>query len=206
MKVIHPSATTLLDIGAGTGLLSLMIAQKMFLETDAVEIDPESSLEASLNFGNSPWSKRLRLHCNPIQEFVPPEGRKYDLIICNPPFFSNSLTSPEQKKNLSKHENNLSIDALLSIIFSLLKDDGFAFLLLPSSRDTFESIASEAGLHLHKCMKVQQTPNHRPFRSMYCLGKQKPATVLQENIIIKNETNGYSDEFKILLKPYYLAL
>ena len=112
-----------LDIGAGTGLLSLMIAQKNKIEIDAVEIDKDASQQAKENIEASPWKNQIHIFNEDIVSFQP--GKKYDCIISNPPFYENELASEKQKRNIAHHSEQLTISEVLRVIKNHLDEEGF---------------------------------------------------------------------------------
>ena len=144
-----PSPHRILDIGAGTGLLSLMLAQKYSCPVDAVEIEEHAYRQATSNFGNSPWKERLTLFHSSIQEYMTTTSFLYDLIVCNPPFFTSHLTSENSAKNLALHNAALSQEALSQSIGGLLSQRGVCYLLLPPSEsDNFDKVIVGKGLFL----------------------------------------------------------
>lgn len=196
----------ILDIGTGTGLLSLMLAQKEErILIEAVEIDNLAAAEAKDNFTNSPWKDRLNVIESDIKEFSLGEDKRYDFIVSNPPFFDNDLKSNSSKRNLAMHSQLLSLEELLAAIKRLLNDNGSFTILLPCHRtESFERMALEEGFYLKEKVLVKQTPLHSPFRSMLLFTKSSKETVEKE-ISIK-ESDNYTSAFSSLLKDYYLYL
>lgn len=198
------NAESILDIGTGTGLLTLMLAQKTNAGIDAVEIDKKAFEQAADNITASPWQKKIKLINSDIKNFNP--SLKYDLIICNPPFYENDLLSENERKNISKHNAALSFKELVTIANSVLAEDGSLAVLLPWHRTkSFENIVSQYSLFINEKILVKQTVSHNYFRTMLLLQKTKKVTIENE-LIIKNSKNEYSDNFKALLKDYYLYL
>jgi len=195
-----------LDIGTGTGLLSLMIAQKNKTAViDAVEVDEAAAQQAIDNFGASPWKENLAVHSTAIQQFVSP-AHSFDFIISNPPFFENDLKSNNSRRNLALHSVVLGLEELLTVIDALLKRDGVFGVLLPYHRSAnFEMLAADKGFNLTKKIMVKQTPNHSYFRSILFFCKAM-ATCNEQKIIIKGADNEYTAAFKELLRDYYLHL
>ena len=192
----------ILDIGTGTGLLALMLAQKSSAKIDAVEIEENAFDQASENFAESPWASRLKVINADIKEFTPQE--KYDLILSNPPFFENDLKSAAHTKNLAKHTDGLLLKDLLLAIERLLKKHGKFALLLPAHRaKEFIILAENAKFYLEEKVLVKQTPAHDYFRTMLLFGKDKK-DIKSSNILIRNEEGTYTDEFGELLRDYYL--
>jgi tRNA1Val (adenine37-N6)-methyltransferase len=203
-SVVDRETKNILDAGTGTGLLALMIAQKLKGNIDAVEIEPESAAEASNNFLLSPWSNRLKVFNTSLQKFFP--GKLYHLIISNPPFYQDDLKSENHKRNVALHSSELGLTELFECVNRLLELGGkFALLLPPRRAEQLESIASLNGYFiLRKCV-VKQTEKHGPFRIMYLLSKNDPALeTICEQITIRNQDNEYTSRFTELLNEYYL--
>jgi len=193
-----------LDIGAGTGLLSLMLAQKADILIDAVEIDKPSYLQAKENFERSEWKERLNIFYADILHFN--QGKKYDCIISNPPFFEDDLKSIHLNKNKAKHEASLTLKQLLISVDNILNDDGIFFILLPYHRtDYFEKEAANSKFYLLEKMIVKQTPNHDFFRSILLFSRKKNQ-VKNTELIIKEESGNYTKKFNELLGDYYLMI
>jgi tRNA1Val (adenine37-N6)-methyltransferase len=195
---------TTLDIGAGTGLLSMMLAQKINGQIDAAEIDENAFRQCAENFRESPWNERLKAFQADIKIWKSPY--EYDLIISNPPFYENDLLPSDAGKNISKHSSRLGLNDLLSICANLLKENGKFAVLLPYHRSAFfERAASSFGLFTEEWIDVKQTNAHNYFRTMLVFGK-KNVTAKKDKIIISNNGNEYTKEFTELLKDYYLHL
>jgi tRNA1Val (adenine37-N6)-methyltransferase len=196
----------LLDIGTGTGLLSLMLAQKLnTVVIDAIEIDEAAAQQAKENFEASSWKERLHAYNDSIQNFAAITDKKYDLIISNPPFYESDLKSTNAKRNLALHSAELKLDELIAIVERLLNNDGSFFVLLPFYRTEYLQQLITDKFFIKEEIFIKQTPEHNYFRSMFWLTKQW-ANQHQSEINIMNEKNEYSSEFAALLKDYYLAL
>lgn len=194
----------ILDIGTGTGLLSLMLAQKTSATIDAIEIQSAAAVQAKENFDASPWKDRLSVFSADILHYN--VQTKYELIIVNPPFFEDDLLSADANKNMAKHAGSLSLQELIKIIARHLSEDGLAAVLLPYHRSAFfETKALAQRLFTIEKLLVKQTPKHLPFRTMLLCSK-KEKTLQQSSIIIHNNERQYSSEFIALLKDYYLKL
>ncbi len=194
-----------LDIGTGTGLLSLMYAQKNESAIiDAVEIDEGAAKQAAENFATSPWSERLNTHNISIQQFS--IAKKYDLIFTNPPFFERDLKSDDPKRNLALHSDALSLEELINVVDLLLKTQGYFAILLPCHRtDYFIELAMSKGFNLFQKILVKQTPNHAYFRSILFFTRTGIELVERE-ITITDDGRQYTPVFIELLKDYYLYL
>ena len=194
----------ILDIGTGTGLLSLMLAQKKTALIDTVEIDTAAFEQAKENIGRSPFKDRITVYNKDVVQFG--SEKKYDLIISNPPFFEADLRSGDAKKNAAKHDTTLTYEALLESIQKNLSTNGSFALLLPFHRSNyFIELSSKINFHVRKNIAVKQTPKHNCFRSILFFSTTK-IPVQEIEISIKNEEGNYSAECTDLLKDYYLYL
>jgi len=194
-----------LDIGTGTGLLSLMLAQKnKHMVIDAVEIDLKSAEQAKDNFALSPWTNRLHVFNTDVLSFE--NGKQYDCIISNPPFFEDDLHSPDAAKNNAKHNTTLNLKQLLKIVNMHLAADGvFAVLLSNQRLNYFIEEAAKIDLYLTKKNLVKQSAVHDHFRGILFFSRIKSQHQISE-IIIKNNDGDYTKEFITALKDYYLFL
>ena len=193
-----------LDIGTGTGLLSLMFAQKNPTTIiDAVEIEESAYEQAIENFSNSKWKDRIKIFHMDAKNFI--SEKKYDLIISNPPFYENELLSTEKNNNIAKHDEGLMLKDLITIIKNNLLVTGYFAILLPYHRiKYFEDLAGENNLFLHEKLLIRQTTTHNFFRGILFFGNNKTKQQTSELIIKSDEK--YTKEFFELLKDYYLNL
>ena len=198
-----------MDIGTGTGLLTLMLAQKSAMRIDAVEIEEGAAEEARNNISNSPFSMRIRLESGNILADNIFSKKKYDVVFSNPPFYENDLPSPDSMRSLAWHQQSLPLDALLEQISKRMASNGEFFLLLPARnwQSVPERLAKQ-NLQLTECIRIRQTPKHTPFRLLLRgTHSTSPINTIQEKEwTIRDESNQYSPEFMSLLKEYYLAL
>jgi tRNA1Val (adenine37-N6)-methyltransferase len=197
--------TNCLEIGTGTGLLSLMVAQKNnALKIDAVEIDAAAAAQAAENIAASPWAENIAVFNEDILSFS--SDKKYDCIVSNPPFFEDDLQSADKAKNNAKHNTSLNLLQLLQVVDKYLSPDGFFAVLLPYHRVAYfieESV--KAGLHLSNQILVKQTLKHKFFRGILFLSR-KEVDPQQDEIIIKDTEHNYTPQFAAALKDYYLFL
>lgn len=195
----------ILDIGTGTGLLSLILAQSVSGPIDAVEIDKSAAHQASANIQTSPFKKQIQVHCLGIEAFQPMHD--YDLIICNPPFFTDALKGPNQQRNQARHNDGLSFLDLCHSLIRLLSHQGEAWLLLPvDEMARFCTLASPLGLHLQKQWLIHTRTEEPAYRSIGCFSKQDSAKIDTANLVVRASPQTYSDDFTALLAPYYLKL
>jgi len=194
-----------LDIGAGTGLLSLMLAQQTNFIIDAVEINEDAYTQASENVTRSPWENKIHLHHRALQDFEP--QKKYDFIFSNPPFFEGDLMSGDDAQNLAKHHAGLTLEVWLEWVMLHLNEEGKVAILLPYHRMAyFENLLNKNSMHLQKQLHVKQTPKHAFFRSMLLFSKKENTVVSPSFITIYEAEKQYSTSFVELLMPYYLNL
>lgn len=194
-----------LDIGTGTGLLSLMFAQKHTESTvDTIEIDSDAFKQAQQNIDAVEFENRIKLLNDDIRFFK--SDQRYDLIFSNPPFYAKDLKSTNDKRNLALHSTSLSFFELLNKVNELLKPEGLFFVLIPYSvESTFLKIANEMCLFENQIIRFKQSSAHDYFRSVIIISKINKE-VLSSEIVIKESNGEYSSELKKLLKDYYLFL
>ena len=200
------NAERILDIGAGTGLLSLMVAQRSEASIDAVEINPEAQQQATQNFADSPWAERLHLHPESLQEFAKHNQQNYDVILSNPPFFVSSLKSPDAAINAARHVEEAFFGEILRFSQKHLTSNGKLYLLLPPPEAAlFQKLASRHDLYLADSLEVYTKINGKCIRHIQTYTFQSTVLPTKSSIAIR-ETDGvtYTSEFVQLLKAYYL--
>jgi tRNA1Val (adenine37-N6)-methyltransferase len=200
-----PNVRRVLDIGAGTGLLSLLLAQRRpGLVIDALEIDAAAVVQANNNLMASKWKDTLQVIEADARNYT--AALKYDMIISNPPFFINSLLSCSDSRNLARHTRSLSSNDLLATINNNLCEGGYASILLPTAEyNLFEVSMMEAGWYEWERLSVKHTASSAAKRIVAIISKSKPVLKVAHELIIKNERQ-YTSAFIQLLSPFYLAL
>lgn len=195
----------ILDIGTGTGLLALMLAQKSSALIDVIESDRDSAAQARENIAASPWHSRIRLFEQDVRTHTFLD--KYDFIITNPPFYESDLRSPVVGKNKAKHDESLMLDQLLMVIRARLRASGDFSILLPFHRTSyFENLAADSGFFMLEKLTVRHTPAHAPSRSIILFSDEEKSESCSSELVIKNEKGKYSPEFSELMKEYYLRI
>lgn len=196
----------ILDIGTGSGILALMMAQRnAHTPVDAVEINQEAAILAQHNADLSPWADQIHILHSSLQDFIHCNTIKYSLIVCNPPFFANSLKTPDSARNLARHNDTLPIDILLEATVGLLEEQGRAAFIFPFN--DFGKWLTEAGkysLYLAKYTRVRSLANHEPHRVMALFSTEKQTQVTEDELCIYSSKNLYSDEYRLLTKDFYL--
>ena len=195
---------TVLDIGTGTGLIALMIAQRSGAKITAVEIDKSSSDLARKNFSNSPWIDRLSIINSAIQDFKP--TGKFDLITCNPPFFQDSKLPLKDNLAKSKHNVNLLLEEIAALVSPLLNHNGrFCCILPPDEAQKIAELFKESDLHLFRVLNVRPRAELSFKRVLLDFRFQKvPEPVVNEISIEKKKRHDYTPEYINLTKHFYL--
>lgn len=204
---IPATARRALDIGAGTGLLSLMLAQRApQLNIDAVELDEQAAQQAGENVANADISERISVIAGDIQNVALQEGL-YDLIISNPPFFNNSLLGDVRVKNRARHTLTLGYDGLAAATRKCLATEGAMSILLPPPEyDLWLMAAGKEGLYPFHELRVRHRPNGKMTRVIGLMSHSVVAEIRKEELIINGEDGQYSPAFRSLLAPFYLHL
>lgn len=236
--------TKILDIGTGTGLLSLMLAQR-YTDQDhikhhtadelippsftitAIEIDKNAATQAQFNIAKSPWSSHIDVVNQALSSWISPDcehekgqhvkHRQYDHIICNPPYFSDSLTSASNDaRNVARHNDSLPFSVLVDSVLNLLSPDGHFDLILPiDESQRFVDIATTRGLRLQQLASLQHSSNKTPTRYLMRFelsDVQKPLPLLElvnsecERIVVRNNEGGFHASFATYTHPFYLKL
>lgn len=195
----------ILDVGTGTGLLSLMCAQKSNNDTaiDAIEINQNAYIQAKENVENSIWQNRIEVIFNDFFSFE--FKKQYDLLICNPPFFHKQLKTNDIVNNIARHNDDFNFDDFFSKCFTITTPNANLYLLMPYYRknDTIE-LAKKYAWYLPIIYTIYNKIDAKPIRVVLQFSKQHTDSLMEHNISIYNQDNSYSSEFSKLLQDYYL--
>lgn len=197
----------LLDIGAGTGLLSLMLAQRFpEMTIISLEIDSQAAAQASENVAESPFAGRIEVVCEDARAYNP--AALYGAIISNPPFFQNSLKGLDAARNAARHSDALSLEDLHQSVARLLKSEGFFALLLPvEAQQAWEKVCISGKLSLRNQVFIKSLPGKRPNRVLSFYQKSGiSAEVALSELVIYEKYGVYTAQFRELLHPFYLQL
>lgn len=197
---------TILDIGTGTGVLALMMAQKYPVASiDAVEIDKEAFEQARQNVSFNKLGINIKVHQQAFQEFEPSNIEQYDLIITNPPYYSGQLQSSKQNINLARHEQGLNFTDLWTGIDRLLKKEGVLWLILPPNEmEAFKSLGTEKGFYANTQTLLQDRETSKVHRVIASFARIKIDQPEKSALVIKDANNAYTPEYIALLKDYML--
>lgn len=195
----------ILDIGTGTGLIAIMMAQRTDSSLiDAIDIEEDAFIEAESNFHNSPWSERLSAIHSSVQEFQ--SEHKYDLIISNPPFYEFNFHSVDASRSVARQQETLNFSELIQNSYRLLKPNGLFSIIIPSyEKEAFIELAEAQKLFLNRICSVKGRKDLNAKRVMMTFSKQK-SNVKEESLIIEIERHKYTDEYIDLVKDFYLNM
>ncbi len=197
---------TILDIGTGSGVIALMLAQRSTALIDAVEIDNVSSQQAKENVNRSKWVGRVLINAVSLQHFVECSNKTYDLIVSNPPYFVDSLKSDNPLRNIARHNDSLPFEELARCVVTLLNKNGHFCMILPEPEsNVFGVIALKKGLFCVKKTFVLPKNNRSNVRVLteYSFNKQ---TIVSDYIVLRNEDNTYTKQYIEFTKDFYLNL
>jgi len=201
------NAEKVLDIGTGTGLITLMIAQRSKAIIDAVEIDQNACEQAQENFRKSAWGNRIHIIHQSFQDFVQETDEKYDLIVTNPPYFQNSLYAPEEQRTKARHNIDLELIEILDGAEKLLTNDGTLGIILPYIEGVlFITHAAQKGLFCVRQTNVIPKPKAPVKRLLLEFKRQKQAFVDLDLVIELENRHEYSENYKNLTRDFYLFL
>lgn len=194
----------ILDIGTGTGLVALMMAQR-FTEAQiiGVDIDPEAIIQAKQNVEASPFSSRVEIFEKDVVNIIDEE--EFDVIVCNPPYFVDSLTCPQNQRTIARHAVTLTYESLMHSASRLLKPDGRISIVLPTENsDRAESAATFAGLFLTRVCLIKTTPNKLPKRELMEFCKHRNDDLDFSEEILETIPNQRSLWYHELTKDFYI--
>jgi len=198
------SADKILDVGTGTGLIALMLAQRSTAQIDAVEIDRDSCNQARENVARSPWEGRVKLYNCSVQDYAIASPERYDLIVSNPPFFENAYKANTKARSLARHGDFLSQFDLLSAAETLLKPAGKLAVIYPTSEAIqFREKAETLGWFCYRQLLIKPTPNH-PVKRIAMEWGMSPKIAEDMSLTIERERHIYTDDFIALIRGFYL--
>ncbi|WP_299114578.1 methyltransferase [uncultured Winogradskyella sp.] len=197
----------ILDIGSGTGILSLMLAQRSNAQQiEAIEIDENAFEQCSENFENSPWNDRLFCYHASLLEFVEEVDDKFDLIICNPPFYSEDYKTDNKARDLARFNDAMPFEHLIYAVAKLLIQDGLFSIVIPFKEESrFIELASTVGLLPKRILHIKGNPNAGIKRSLieFTFTKQDPKI---SELVIETARHQYTEDYIKLTKDFYLKM
>ena len=199
-------ANNILDIGTGTAIIAMMVAQRNSTAAiTAIEIDEKALIDANFNVENCPWTNRIKIIQSSLQEFTP--TLKFDSIISNPPFFENSLKSNSRSKIKARHTDSLHYSDILNFASIHLSNIGVLHLILPvENAEKCIETAIEGGFYLKRICKVHPVPNKNAHRFVFELTKNATPTISESLIIETGKRHDYSLDYIALTKAFYTIM
>ena len=204
---IENNPFSVLDIGAGTGILSLMLAQRTSAEQiDAIEIDENAYEQCVDNFEASPWSDRLFCFHAGLDEFVDEPEDEYDIIISNPPFYTEDYKTDNEQRDIARFNDALPFEELIETADLLLSENGIFAIIIPfASEENFISLAKNLDLHPFKITRVKGTPTTEIKRSLLAFSRiEKPIAI--DELVIETSRHQYTEDYISLTKEFYLKM
>lgn len=204
---IQPNGSThILDIGTGTGVIALMLAQKTNASIVGIDIDVSATQQAQENVDESKFKNSITLFNTSFQDYVKTTSLKFQLIVSNPPFFEQSLKSSDEKRSNARHADVLPFDELLEGVIKVLDESGKFCLILPTlEADKFRNMAQKKGLYLSKLLRIKSRVDKDTDKRHLMQFEFKPTEFSEETIAIEeDERHSYTEAYKELTKAYYL--
>lgn len=205
---IKPNGSkSILDIGTGTGIIALMLAQKSQAQIEAIDIDESSVEQARQNIHESPFASQIHVFHSSFQDFSSNHhDKKYDLIVTNPPYFEQSLKSTQEQRSYARHADYLPFEELLNGVKKLLSHKGKFCLILPTlEAEKFRELAERKGFFLSKLLRVKSKADKDTAKRHVMQFEFVPTEFSEETLIIENtERHDYTEAYKQLTKDYYL--
>ena len=198
---------SILDIGAGTGIIALQLAQRSNAEmVDAIEIDENAYEQCVDNFENSPWGDRLFCYHASLEEFVAEIEEKYDIVISNPPFYSEDFKTSNESRDIARFSNALPFDELIESASQLISDEGiFAVIIPKKEEENFIKMASKVNLFPNRICRVRGTISSEEKRSLLEFSFEKTSPKI-ENLTIETSRHDYTEEYKNMVQDFYLKM
>lgn len=199
---------SILDIGTGTGIIALMLAQRSHAEQiDALEIDEDAYEQATDNFENSPWNDRLFCFHAGLDEFVEEPEDEYDLIVSNPPFYAEDYKSSNDQRDLARFQDAMPFEDLIEAAALLLSENGIFSVIIPfKEEEKFLALANEHELYPLKITHVKGTPTSEIKRSLLAFSRNENLNFLVDELIIETARHIYTPEYIALTKDFYLKM
>ena len=205
---IENNPKAILDIGTGTGIIALMLAQRSNAEQiDALEIDESAYEQAVENFENSPWGDRLFCFHAGLDEFVEEPEDEYDLIVSNPPFFSEDFRSENEQRDLARFQEAMPFEEIVEAADLLLSENGIFSVIIPfNEEDRFIELCAEVELFPIKVTRVKGASNTKIIRSLLAFKRYELAVLTSDELVIEISRHEYTPEYISLTKDFYLKM
>ena len=196
-----------LDVGTGSGILAMMLAQRGVKHIEAVEVDEKSCAEAKLNFETSHWRDSFKIYHQDARNYAINCVDLFDLIICNPPFFYQAFPGKQMRRNLARHTGDFDFSDLFEIALRCLKKEGKLAVVIPVSEfNRLMKAAAAKGFFLHQKLVIIPVSEKAANRFNLVFKLKKPTKIHESEFTIRNTDGNFTTEYNELLKPYYLGL
>jgi len=199
-------AGSVLDVGTGTGLIAMMVAQRSAdIIIDAVEIDEKAYRQAMENVSACPWNRRIRVFHDTLQHFAENNTSRYDVVVSNPPFFRNALRPPVVSRSVARHDTSLNYESLLVHAARILTNEGRLAVIVPDSE--LVRLTEQAylqGLYVSRLLRIKPLPDRAVSRGMLELSKERNIQCQEGTLTIRKDQSTYTDEYKALTRDFYL--
>lgn len=199
-------ARKVLDIGCGSGLIALMIAQRSApeVEIDGVELEPEAAQQASSNAAQSPWAERVHIYAQDVHQFAESHPHQYDLIVSNPPYFAPAVACRDEARDTARYTGSLTHDALLNCAEKLITKEGIFCVVLPHDLgEELARLAVQQDWFVHCQVDIRDRPGKPLHRMLLTLSRQ-PAETQYQHLDLRQSEGVYSPEFCALIGEFYL--
>ena len=205
---IDNNPNSILDIGTGTGLIALMMAQRTnALQIDALEIDENAYEQATENFENSPWNDRLYCFHAGLDEFVDDPEDEYDLIICNPPFYSEDFKTNNESRDLARFQDAMPFEELIEAADLLLSENGIFAVIIPyKEEERFIDLCAELELFPIKMTRVKGSHTTPIVRSLLAFKRFELTTLTANELMVEINRHEYTDDYINLTQDFYLKM
>jgi tRNA1Val (adenine37-N6)-methyltransferase len=205
---VNHNPFSVLDIGAGTGIIALMLAQRTNAEQiDALEIDEEAYEQAVDNFENSPWGDRLFCFHGGLDEFIEEPEDEYDLIVSNPPFYAEDYKTENEQRDLARFQDAMPFEELVEAADLLLSENGIFALIIPFKEEKkFITLAKESELYPIKITRVKGTSKSEIKRSLLAFSRNETNKIEFDELVIEIDRHVYTHEYIELTKEFYLKM
>ena len=205
---IEKNPYSILDIGTGTGIIALMLAQRSTAEQiDALEIDEDAYEQATDNFENSPWNDRLFCFHAGLDEFVEDPEDEYDLIVSNPPFYSEDYKSSNEQRDLARFQDAMPFEDLIEAADLLLSENGIFAVIIPyKEEESFIDLCTEVELFPVKVTRVKGSHTTPIVRSLLAFKRFELSTLTADELVIEINRHEYTDDYINLTKDFYLKM
>ncbi len=201
------NAKTILDIGTGSGLIALMLAQRCEAKITAIDIDKNAVIQAAINSERTKWKNRIKIIETDLREFTNTTDQRFDLIVSNPPFFKNSMLTPDESRSIARHATSDFHDEIILAGLKLLTENGKLCLILPTDEgNSCIEFAQKTGLFCSRKVLVFPKPESKAKRLLIEFSKTNKACIYSELTIEQEERYQYSADFIELVKDFYMKL